>query len=377
MKYSWSFHPAEYRVRENESFYSEKMRQGWELQKRGIYLSRFVKAEPRDMMYRLEIDSAEPTDEKLAIYEECGWEPVLRRGIVNIYRAPEGSGAPELYTDTEGQLRSVKRLLRGHVIDLALSVLLLGLLGVLFVKGRLSPGDFISSVITKAVLVPELCVFYAAGLIFAVVSELIAIVHLSRLIRDIKKGKEPDRSTRVSKPWGARLLVLTWALCVAVFILQLALHKKTDMPRVSDGPYITLSELGLDGERTGILGSEPNCAVRYDWSPLCGTVETRETVEHGGSWVSLDQNVYDLRVPGLAEPFAKGIIGTSATDRDIEDYDEISVPGWDKVYVAYMDCVAVRGGRVVRLYMLAPKGESMRSYVPEILRLIGGRGDEK
>ncbi len=377
MKYSWAFHPAEYRLTENESFYSEKMRHGWELQKRGVYLSRFVKAEPRDMLYRLEIDSAEPTDEKLAIYEECGWEPVLRRGIVNVYRAPAGSGAPELYTDTEGQLRSVKRLLRGHVIDLGLSVVLLGLLGFLLVKGRLRTGELISPIITKAVLMPEILVFYVAGLIFAVASELIAIVHLSRIIRDIRKGEEPDHSPRVHKPWGARLLMLTWAICLATLMLQLTLHKKTDMPRVSDGPYITLSELGFDGERTGILGSEPNCAVSRDWSPICGMVETRETVEHAGSWVSLDQKIYDLRISALAEPFAKALIGTSAVDRDIEDYDEISVPGWDKVFVAYMDCVAVRDGRVAYIYMHAPTGENMRSYVPEILSLIGGRDGEK
>ncbi len=377
MKYSWSFHPAEYRLTENESFYSEKMRHGWELQKRGVYLSRFVKAEPRDMLYRLEIDSVEPTDEKLALYEECGWEPVLRRGIVNIYRAPAGAGTPELYTDTEGQLRSVKRLLRGHIIDLALSVAILGALGLLLLMGRLRTGDFVSRIVTKTVLMPELPVFYTAGLIFAVASELMAIVHLSRIIRDIKRGGEPDHSPRVHKPWGARLLMLVWALCLVTLVLQLTLHKKVEMPEASDGPYITLSELGFEGERTGILGSEPDCTVSRDWSPLCGTVETRETVEHGEDWVSLDQHIYDLRVPGMAEAFAKALIATSATDRDIEDYRELTVPGWDRVYASYMDCVAVRGDRVVRLYMLAPRGEGLESYVPEILGLIGGRGGEK
>ena len=34
-----------------------------------------------------------------SLYEACGWRFVSRGGLVNVFCAPEGSGAPEFYSD--------------------------------------------------------------------------------------------------------------------------------------------------------------------------------------------------------------------------------------------------------------------------------------
>ena len=117
MKYRYRVHPIDYALGENEKFYSDMEAKGWRVVKRGIYLSKFAPAEPGKVRYRFEVvtpgfaeDGCTMPPEQRAVYEDCGWEYVLGRDLLHLFRAPEGSDAPEFYVDPAGQLPTIEAL---------------------------------------------------------------------------------------------------------------------------------------------------------------------------------------------------------------------------------------------------------------------------
>ena len=194
MRTKWALHPADYRLGENESFYADQAARGWKLEKRGGYFSRFTRVNPKKELYRVELDPREPTAEKLALYEECGWEWVTRRDTVNVYRAPEGSGAPELYTDAEGLAGSIRRIRRRYVRDLLLLTVLLPLLvWGLFALGE-SITDFRAGYIIRWVLYPEDPAFWLAIILYELVGVLMGLFCTGRLLRDIRREDAGSRA---------------------------------------------------------------------------------------------------------------------------------------------------------------------------------------
>ena len=102
MNWRYGIHPNNYAIGETEKYYSDMSEKGWELVNRGITLSRFQKTEPKKMRYRVEVvnlkslEDGHLPEEQIAVYEDCGWEYVISRGYLHIFRAPEGNDAPEL-----------------------------------------------------------------------------------------------------------------------------------------------------------------------------------------------------------------------------------------------------------------------------------------
>ena len=86
--------------------------------KRGRYLSRFAPVEPSAARYRIEVYTPPFLEDRtlpegqLAVFEDCGWEYVADHGFLHIFRAPEGSDAPEFYADPVQQAETLKRVRR-------------------------------------------------------------------------------------------------------------------------------------------------------------------------------------------------------------------------------------------------------------------------
>ena len=94
MNWRHGIHPNNYAIGETEKYYSDMSEKGWELVKCGITLSRFQKTEPKKMRYRVEVvnlkslEDGHLPEEQIAVYEDCGWEYVISRGYLHIFRAP-------------------------------------------------------------------------------------------------------------------------------------------------------------------------------------------------------------------------------------------------------------------------------------------------
>ena len=103
MNRRYGLHPKNFAIGETEKYYTDMASKGWHLVKRGITFSRFEKAEPRQMRYRIEVvtpsllEDGHLPEEQVAVYGDCGWEYVASRGFLHVFRAPEGSDAPEFY----------------------------------------------------------------------------------------------------------------------------------------------------------------------------------------------------------------------------------------------------------------------------------------
>ena len=115
------------RMGEMESWLTDMAAQGLHLVKLGwgTIFATFKKGEPADIHYRIDIDfhPDAPKKDKIALYEESGWEFVCKMGSwQQIYRSPEARNAPELHTDPAELAHSVAALQKRVQVYYTLSV---------------------------------------------------------------------------------------------------------------------------------------------------------------------------------------------------------------------------------------------------------------
>lgn len=380
MRYKLLFHPEDYCIGENERFYTDMARRGWRLEHRGLQLSRFIKTEPTDDIYRIEVDYSEFDEEKLDLYADCGWEFVTKKSYVNVFRSSPGAQPPELYPDPREQAQTLRRMRRRTWITnlLLLPVVTAYLALMLSIGGGWR--DVVAGIIKNVVMAPGIIAIYIVVLIYAIAIGIDGTLRISALYRRLKRGESLDHTPK------KRPMVHKWAyffailLCFAVTAAQLAAARRGELPERSDGVYITLDELGYTGERYNMFDSSGVNILERIWSPTANITMAREEIRFGSGWVSFDQDIYELRIPALAEAFSQSVIVNSTFSPDPSEYEDIQVPGWDRVRTAYLDCVAFRGGDVVHLYMLTPQELSREDRNADFVRaleLIGERLDNK
>ena len=188
MNWRHGIHPNNYAIGETEKYYSDMSEKGWELVKCGITLSRFQKTEPKKMRYRVEVvnltslEDGHLPEEQIAVYEDCGWEYVISRGYLHIFRAPEGNDAPEFYLEPEQQAATLKGLrkqyrssLMAPFIILAFHAFMAALVGGLF-NGRWA-AQLYRGLVEETAWVIGFCLF----LLWAVFSDLWGFIYISRL----------------------------------------------------------------------------------------------------------------------------------------------------------------------------------------------------
>lgn len=378
MKHKVLFHPEDYRIGENERFYTDMAARGWRLLSRGRSLSRFEQAAPSDEVYRVEIDYNDFDDERLAVYADCGWEFVTKRNYVNVLRASAGAEPPELYPDPREQAETVRQMRRR---DLAANLILLPVTA-LFLAAVLSLGggcrDVGDNMLKTVILAPGIAALLLGSLLYALGISIEGGIRVRALYRRLKRGEPLDHTPKKRPMIHKWIYLVTVLLCVGVTAAQLAALDRGDLPEESGGAYIMLDDLGFHGERFALFHSAGENRLERAWSPLAEVVQTRECVREGEDWVSLDQEIYRLRAEFLAEPFADVLIRDSVFSRDPSEYEDIAVPGWNRVRAASMECVALRGGDVVRLYILLPESmtrEEKTAVYTRALELIGRRFD--
>lgn len=114
MVYRYALHPQELAVNESEHFYAKMAAKGWHHVKRGVFLSRFQRAEPREMQYRIVVVMPATSEglpfsaEQMAVYENSGWEFITGQGFIYMFRTPHNSGASELCLAPDQQEETIK-----------------------------------------------------------------------------------------------------------------------------------------------------------------------------------------------------------------------------------------------------------------------------
>lgn len=358
MNRRYGLHPKNFAIGETEKYYTDMASKGWDLVKRGITFSRFEKAEPRQMRYRIEVvtpsllEDGHLPEEQVAVYGDCGWEYVASRGFLHVFRAPEGSDAPEFYLEPEQQATTLKELRKQYrsglimpFIIIAMHFFMAALVEGLF-NGRWA-AQIYRAWIEESALVIGLSLF----LLWAVFNDLWGLLHLNRLCRKMKKGIPIDHSP---KNQNAIIIprVITTLLAVGVLICvghDYLNDNKYIMQDTAQGPYLLLSDLGIEGDRTINTFSREESTVKVNRSLLADHWHTQEFIDediYGNSrseaW--LYQDVYILKNPDIVDRFVEVLMIDSVFAQSTEDYTLIEIPGLDQAWVTErLECIAVKG----------------------------------
>lgn len=351
MKYKWKLHPGNYALGENEKFYSDMEAKGYRLVKRGAYRSKFERVEPNRARYRVEVVKpafSEPgggalPEAQIAVYADCGWEYVASRGILHFFRAPEGSDAPEFYQEPQQQAETLKGVRRSLFWSLALSIALVALL---LPVGSGAAG-YLARVRRLLVTAPGLPGFYCLFILWGLVVSVIDAWQISRTYRRLKRGIPLDHSP---KGRGLARVVLDrglWTaavLCLALVLVQLATTQRGDLPKESDGPYILLSDMGWEGERSDFMG---NISRReHTRTVLSEYWNTREYVENPGqATVTIYQEVYRLSSWFDPMQWARDLTANQAFVKELNEYTPVEIEGLDAAWLVEdgIEAVAVKG----------------------------------
>ena len=342
----YKFHPETYELGENEKFYSDMEASGWRLVKRGAYLSKFVPVEPSRARYRVEVsapgflEEANMSEAQLAVFADCGWGHVTDRGLLYIFRAPEGSDAPEFYADPRQQAATLKRMRAGAIWGwapiLGQLVLIAGM------QAAISGGErFGADVQWTWVMWTALVLWFAVFVLWELYQVFREAWSITRTYRRLKKGipldHEPKKRHLVHKivNWG---LTAVMAVCLLLTGAQMLSARSDDLPEEPEGPYIVLEDLGKTGARKSFMDQE--CGVTHYRSLLA---ECWETVEFKEGF-TLRQEVYRLGSAEMAMEFAKTLMVNSTFGQSEEAFHSVEVPGLDGAWAAErLEAVAVKG----------------------------------
>lgn len=362
MKYKWKFHPSDYALGENEKFYGEMEERGWRLVKRGSRLSKFRPARPSRARYRVEVsapaflESASLPEEQLAVYANSGWEYVTGSGLLHIFRSPEGSGAPEFYQDPRRQAATLKKL-RGGILWAWLPIAVA--VGYSWMLASTLGGASAASVLAgiRRTWVEDTALLAAGALllVWAVCTWFQETWGICRTYRRLKKGIALDHNPQ-GRHMARRIVKGGLAATAAAFFLlagvQALTTQRRDMPAQAGGPYLTLGDLGWEGERTYLARPGNASEVVYSRSLLARHWDTREALTPAGTGntVWIYQDVYLLADSVEPLSFVRDLIAGATFVKDFTQYEPAAVTGLDAAWHSgSMEAVAVKGRLVAYL----------------------------
>lgn len=355
MNVRYRFHPGDYELGENEKFYSDMEARGWRLVKRGQRLSKFVSVEPSKARYRIEafysgfLEEPGLSEGQLAVFEDCGWEHIDSRGFLHIFRAPEGSDAPEFYADPRQQAATLKSVQRNMWWSIALSALIVAACSI-SVLG-FSRGSWQWNAVKRLVQVPALYTFYFSWLLFLLYQLVRDAWKLNRTCSQLKRGIPLDHNPREHRlhKFVSRSLICMALLCLLALAVQLLCTESRDLPAQPDGPYILLRDVGWEGERTTSAFSDRESGVTLTRSPLADYWEVYEMVEAPvNDQVWLYQYVYRLRFPALRDALVRALMNDSVFARSEESFHPVEIDGLNAAWTTGgLEAVAVKGDLVL------------------------------
>ena len=332
MKRRYALHPMEFAIGETEQFYAEQAAKGWFLEKRGAGFSRFRKGEPSAMRYRVELADLRFLDpdhglpeEQIAVYEDCGWKYIGGHGMIHLFSAPADCDAPEFYTDPRQQAATLRGLRRSYISSWAMLLILFGINTLFYFSfGSRTLGNWWGSWFHVLVSDTGMVLMLAVMLFWGLFSLLYGNIHIGRLYHRLQKGIPMDHTpkgrNRVYK--GVRLLAAVgMAVALAAVGYQYLGGTRGELPEVSNGPYLTLNELGVEGERKPYFSNESS-KLRYEKGLLSENWYTNEQVYQPlqEDMVWLYQDIYRLRCPELAGPFVQSLMWDSIWNDSPSDY---------------------------------------------------------
>ncbi|MFC7680169.1 DUF2812 domain-containing protein [Paenibacillus sp. GCM10028914] len=385
--------PSDYwRIGEHESWFTDMAARGFHLKKMGLFFAHFVKGEPREMRYRIDVSlNKKLTPEQIEMYADSGWDYVTGYQYFQVFSSPVELDAPELHTDPAEQsftLRELDKKLASSAVMFAIAIILMS--GMLFATWFLNGTPTFVLVEGMAIQQTILTIFFG----FQAYTSLQAAISIRTLRKNLIEGKPINHRA----PWKLHhrinsIIALVFTIVVGLSALlpftQLAKGYVKTLPEASVGlPIVRLADV----EQNPNLVRQESSHIRdnvdwgnrytYSWSLLAPVqYESDESgIVPGEMWrdgsgeysPSIYTRLFQLRVPALADNLITDLIKRYRYEYSADTYVETKHEGLDHLViheeVGFKEVFASKGKVViyVRYYGYADINSVLDNIVEQI-----------
>ncbi|WP_335871240.1 DUF2812 domain-containing protein [Bacillus sp. 2205SS5-2] len=386
------FRPNNYlEIGEHESWLADMAAKGLYLEKMGIIFAKFVKGEPENMRYRIDVSTKKSVDsDQIHKYAESGWDYVTSYGLFHVFSSPAELDAPELYSNPVEQAYTLKELDKNLALKAVISTF-----GMLLITALLSSIWFLDGTpyffMVEGGAITHLIIIISFG--YSSYTLLQAASSIRSLRKMMIEGKPIDHHA----PWKKNhrlqaiigfILTVLLGLGASIPLIQMAkVESKTLTETSFDLPIIRLADVEknpalLREEASFMSGNvDRGNQYTYEWSPLAPVqYDTNENgVVPGEMWKdgsgeytpSITSKVYQLRIPIMADHLISDLIKKYIHD-DSEEFMETRHPEFDLLIVhenaKKKEVFAAKGKAVihVRYYGYAELNSVIENIVEKI-----------
>ena len=338
MDYKYAIHPKHYNIGQIEKFYTEMAAKGWHLHKHGQTFSEFIKGEPKDMKYRVEVLNPKKagwltmSDEQKAVFEDCGWEYVDGISYISILRAPADSDTEEFYIDPAHQAETLQglRSLVKHNISF-IPTYFLSCCIVWFFRGI----NLTASAHLIWLESPFLIIGFVTGSLALISDSIIGTIRLNKLYKQMERGIPIDHSPKSNGRTYAITIYAVVALC-AVMMLSPLIRPRQEYPQTSDSEFVTLADLGINAISNEDIRYIKSTGYSYRKSLFCDYWYVTMDITPDGeakSIAEIEQQIFLLKNKKHIDKTIKSLMNTADFGKKEENFREMSVDGFDKVYI--------------------------------------------
>ena len=373
----YSLHPSSFFLVETEEFYERKAKKGLILEKRGHYLSRFRKDEPKNLSYRVEIvddkrlEDGKIPEEQISVYEECGWSHVCGKRQIQIFSAEKDTDPPELYTNPEDQIESIKILRKSFLKEFLSMIVTYAILFAIQTAGypKRSVGAylrFISDGVYKVLIDTPAFGFLLFGTIaLGIGYYVVGMISSQYLILKLKKGVPLRTITpfeKVIRIWKKGVVAVFVSAVLILGLIEGSTSVRGDSPSSFEGPFITIEELHGKESSNAYEGK-----YRSRKTVFGEIIKTEEFYDGPDGHISLDQEVYLIKSQRIRDRLLESLKVSLYYGIVVSDFEEVIVDGLDEVYVRNKwEIVAVKGDLVLRTFYHTDKEPSRESILLKI-----------
>nr|WP_304216287.1 DUF2812 domain-containing protein [Fredinandcohnia onubensis] len=346
--------PSDYwRIGEHESWFADMASKGYHFKKMGIHLAHFVKGEPKQMRYRIDVPMKRKIKpEQIEMYAESGWDYVTGYQGFHVFSSPVEREAPELHTDPAEQSYTLKTLDKKLAVTARFVViavlLIIGMASSIWFLG----GAPIYHLVEGTVLVQTILSIIIG---YQAYNSLLAAISIRVLRKKLIEGKPIDHHA----PWKkhhrintviAFLFMIVSGLTAIVPFTQLVKSDVKTLPAESPNlPIVRLADVEQNpalarGESEYMSDNvDWSNRISYNWSPFAPVqYETDENgVIPGENWKdgsggyspSISTNFYQLSIPAIADNLVYDLIDWYRHENAVEEYVEKQHPDFDLLIV--------------------------------------------
>ncbi|NLZ92518.1 MAG: DUF2812 domain-containing protein [Firmicutes bacterium] len=322
-----------WQIAENEAWFTAMSAQGLHLHSIGGFFATFLCGEPTEYIYSIEpLDKEVENEEKLAIYEDAGWELVAEMEELQVFRTPVQSNVKPIHTDRSIYLE----LLQQRKKALFKSTLLGLLAGLIYIAYSLYRWPILATFLGFLFLLPYFFVFPNLFKMILDYYYLYSYVKQGQLHEQNKSDyQQAIRKRKLTQ--GAILLI---ELLCLVSIIHVAYQAKATKPLSMAPAYVlTLEEIYGDEnlvvpaeyENKNIFSSAQS--LRYVWTDYANYARK------DGRFVVIYGNVYLAKNVGTARQMVKALVvhwkkPRTVFNNIVEYTSRPQNPGFDELYLS-------------------------------------------